>query len=798
MKAAKALDLAPRRASAVPLEYLPRYAGIRVDRQTWTLSIRKKFFGHGENPWVKKKLGDAWLPPTALTRFRPLRLKERPHLFWTVIAVLDGYLMRTADCKSTHFSASSIVNVTLKAIEFAWLNGFYKLQDVPATSWAMLAEELVQGGWSLALKIEARTVVVIHEMRAELVDLHVSRSPSESPRPSNRFLDRLATNIGCAGRPAVKSLIEQAQSRPQLANSDRLADYEPLPTSKIGWALLQETLTYLNLLASAPSPWGILILPVADPYGYARKHGRDGNRTANLSPSTVATLLMHSYKWVVDRGPAVVRLVREMESRLSAHVRARTDSALEFSMDQKPAGASDCDPRRAVRGRLSGPDGIALIAKLLCSLDETREVEQMIGQPIVRPVASKVEGKTSLHRVLTQLYSACFVIVGIMNARRRDEIIHRAIGLRSGSMSLVDKQLNLYQCAFYIEKSEQDYVDFFINDITRVALGLLEEISAIAWRWNALVTGTALPEPAARMLFVMPDFTGASDSGVFWFDFGINLPYRNPQFLRDAWCVDETKDAFDATRPKITAHMFRRAYGLIFHYRYENATLMALAQKYGHINPTISLHYVTDDARSALGKSAAALWSAPSMVVSKARDLKRREIQGEIDIVGREKLREFVADVVLGAKTFSGGFSKLVSRFHRKLGAHLDYSSLDTDAQIKELGDALLARGHMPLPFPHATCMAGAQHKLAACAKKDASLAREMASAAFCSKCAYSATSSAHLRWLEIDERDMTLRVENDVQASLPEKSLHHLRVAGELKNLRRVIQLHKARLGLP
>lgn len=157
--------------------------------------------------------------------------------------------------------------------------------------------------------------------------------------------------------------------------------------------------------------------------------------------------------------------------------------------------------------------------------------------------------------------------------------------------------------------------------------------------------------------------------------------------------------------------------------------------------------------------------------------------------VGREKLRSYVAEIVDSSRAFSGGFSKLVARFHRKMGGLVSYSSLDTVGQKKMLTDALVARGHEPYPYPWGNCMAGNSRKHSACTIGKGEISRENASPISCGRCAYSDTSLVHLQNLEADAIAMQRLVDKGG------KTLREIAIAAELDALKRIIFLHKSRL---
>ncbi|MET3384176.1 hypothetical protein [Variovorax paradoxus] len=705
-----------------------------------------------------------------MTLERPIKLQERSDLFWTLVATIDAYLLRQRGSKSGHKRVRTIASNLIRLFEYAWLNGYYRLEQMPKEGWEKMFEKIAAGGWVHALDIDTRTTRLIPKIANDLESYYyLSAAPEPTLGLKQALLDQLGTNIRGRELKRVRALIQQVNARPQLGTDSLVNAYtvEPLVSPTEG-ALL-DVMDCINLLTDCPQPWRLTFTPAPYASAYAQRHGRrEARRTPNFQPEHLALLLTHSYDWVIERGPAIVSFVAAV-----AHA---------FQKTRQIARRYDATGTR----RLAQHNYVRQFKQTFESLEEKKAAERAIGRPIQALQRSNKRGVTNLFQVLNQLYFACFVIIASMNARRKDELIHRAIGLHLDGVSVVDDRLGIFQCEFYIEKSIRDYVPFFINDITREALEIMSRLAEITWSWSAIVNREfAHPSNKRdRKLFVLPDFAETTKSGHFWFEFGRSPGKAIPEFF---------SEAFGEGVPPVhvTPHMFRRAYGLIFHYRYENATLVALAQKYGHLNTGMTLHYLTDDAVTAVGQSAASLWSAPARVVHRAHAEHVVEARREMAAAGREKLRAFVGDVVSGSKKFSGGFARLVTRFHRVLGAQLQYASLDQETQVRELGNTLLARGHMPHPYKHTTCMAGQNHKLAACTAEGGVLRRERSSPVVCSKCPYSATVIAHLSSLENDERHLT-RLCSDESAVIKKQ-----RLKTELDGLRRVIQLHKARLGV-
>lgn len=739
---------------------------LRIDIAKRSVSVKKHVHRNDEDPWQDLRLEQARLPPTPLTP-RPTKLVENERLFWTTVAVLDAYLLKQKGSKSTHVIVSDIVRTLVKMFEYMWIHGFYDPKDFPESCWSNLRNELVAGSWVGALQVEKRAISLLAAKEGEPREyLRTANCRARDRSVRSNFLDRLGTNIAARELQAVRALIVQAEQDSSLAESNDLAKYCRAPQNPMSTTMLKQTLRVLDMLADLPPGLRNRNLPSQSSFSFAEKYGRKGNKTENIDPDTWAKLLSHSYKWIFEYGPGVVEMTRALALHLEPYY--------------------DAEMRRcAATNKSSAAYRSISIRKMLRSLPEVHEVEALIGKRVTTYTRreNRRDG-TSVYAILDQLYSACFVVIASMNGRRRDEVLGRAIGLHMDSMSILDEKLKISECEFYVEKTAKDYVPYLINDVTRRAIELMREMAEVAWSWSDMVNPNRVRcLSRERKLFILPDLVGAKNGVPLWFEFNANAEKSSESFVFDAL-------GSRRGRPRVAAHMFRRGYGLLYHYRYENGTLLALTQKYGHIDTASTLHYVTDNLNVPYQQTAASRWSAPADVVRRVHKDHVDEMRESIREVGDQKLREYVADVIQGARNFSGGFSKLVARYHRMLGKRISYQSLDAADQGVLLADALIERGHAPYPYPANTCMAGSSRKHAACTSGPGEIAREKASPVVCSGCVYSDTSEAHLAALESDEKHLM-----EILSRGP-KTVSEIKLVHDLDNLRRVISLHKKRLG--
>ncbi|MGJ3702663.1 hypothetical protein [Variovorax sp. AFSI2.2] len=298
--------------------------------------------------------------------------------------------------------------------------------------------------------------------------------------------------------------------------------------------------------------------------------------------------------------------------------------------------------------------------------------------------------------------------------------------------------------------------------------------------------GRANPNGGApQSVFAMPSFpTTVGNNIPRSFDFhSMRRMDRGLERLQRDWL-------FQSLRP----HMLRRAYALIFHYRYENATLQALSQQLQHQDIENTRVYVSDSAGTAVADTGVSLYGRLTPAQRNQIETDRDSLDVDLKDVANEKLMLFVQSVVGGRATFSGGYARLVQRFHQQLGRSISYSALDLRERAKQLGKTLISRGHEPRPMAHGTCMAGTSvsRLRGHCFDIDSgALDRSNANPTKCARCPYHVVTQQHLCALqaEYDQAELELRKNSD------QPSLQRVRRIADLALLRKLIELHARRL---
>jgi hypothetical protein len=630
------------------------------------------------------------------------------------------------------------------------------MSDWTEPLFAELAMKLARGGWSEALDIHSRVDDVLRDMTGDELRLLWLPTHTGTKRIDGKKLARLIRcNIASHEVHRLQEYVSGRLRELDLigGNAAQLVRPQNPAWSRTG---LRAELSTINLLSDGSSA-SLLFRPYPKTEIFAKRFTpSSGIRTPSMGPEEAASLLTGAVRWIESIGPVL------------------HDVLLEFLEEYK---------RR--------PDayaGFAARSKLFAKCPSLPALERALGCRVARTQklrgANADKGETSLYSAIKLLYAACFIVVTIFNARRKDEVQHPVLGLQINSLALVDQELGLYVCSFYIEKTVRDYVPFYVGQLTATAINTLGRFSRIAHDFAALKrsSATATDDAASRSIFAMPSLPSSHEPRKF--DFYSAAKWENGmEGLQREWLPR-------SLRP----HMLRRAYALIFHYRYENATLQALSQQLQHLDIEMTRLYVSDSVGTAVSKTGISLYGRLTPFQRSQIEADQVALSADLKDVANEKLILFIESVVIGKKTFSGGYARLVQRFHQQLGKAISYRALEMRAQAEQLGTTLIARGHQPLPMPHGTCMVGTSvsRLRGHCFDTDAGdLDRSNASPSKCAHCSYHVVAEQHLTALRAEYE----WEQSKMHQSVDQTSLQHIRRVSDLASLRRLIELHAQRL---
>jgi hypothetical protein len=243
--------------------------------------------------------------------------------------------------------------------------------------------------------------------------------------------------------------------------------------------------------------------------------------------------------------------------------------------------------------------------------------------------------------------------------------------------------------------------------------------------------------------------------------------------------------------PRLQPHTCRRFYALIFYYRYEDATLQALAFQLDHTDLESARQYVSEAVANLDGFRLPIALSA-----EKARC--RDEYLADFPEMADVRHQKFVAKIneTLDGSRTSGKFGALMIRLASKLAARADYAPLRSELRAKKMTAEMERKGYDLEPFPHADCMAGSAGRVnAKCFDRQSGLAqKERAAPKLCSRCIYSNTTEGHVVNLE-----MLYALLKDQGCGEPYGEVMTVRARAHQKrldDLKGVIALHRRNLG--
>lgn len=723
-------------------------------------------------------LCEFYLPPTLFCQ-HPIPLTDRPELISILQRALHAYGLRISPDKSWHQAMANATRTLCKLFEYSWLNGLYSISDWTTKDFEDLSQLLAKGGWAKALRLQERTRDWVQEIGREGV---LAVLPSVRSRADwslgEKFNQALGTNVRSRELRPAKDVVSEYLLGPKSSAESKPADAGPSSATSqarrkpgrektgrsfelgMGESQLRQELNWLNLLGDILENPPVDFSPYPSTFRLSKELGRQGGRTDNLAPDHVAKLLVEAKWWIDELAPHALALCTALSEPLLQSNGQGVDSK------EQIANLMACDTRLAI--------------------------ENLLGCEIRTVTGNNSTPHSSATSVIGSLYTACFIVLAFLNARRKDELIHRKYGLSAVCLTPVNEAIDLYKCEFYIEKTFRAYVDYFIASLSVKAIRVLEQFSSVAREIRASFSHGAprtedVSEEREDKLFELPRLNNSHGLLGYarWYAFEPDGLARD--FLRRALGENITV--------RVAPHMFRRGYALIFHYRYEMESMHALSYQLGHFDLTRAWRYVTDEADGATGP-AAKDYARGRGPADRALNADLLGIHEEVRAVGEDRLRELVSQVVANSGRPNSGFQRLVQRFHQLLLRSQNFKELAAEEQAERITKTLIERGHTSHPLPHTNCMAarGRRNRGAKCfSSKTGGISRQDADALVCGTCPYGNTQKGHLKTIELDLERQQRRL-----ANLPDhSSVTAVKLRASVANVAGMLRLQRQRLGI-
>jgi hypothetical protein len=676
--------------------------------------------------------------------------EDRTLAIATVLAI-DSHLLSVGSTKDTHRTVANLVGTLAKLWEWGRLRGLYRPSDWKSTHFQALGKTLGRSKWAGGMQLERRVKALIRTRPEASLIVREDSTKRATLREGAAAL--LHSNLSIQELGSVRSELLQYAGR-----STDAVPWEPRRPS-VSWMV--QTLRCINELVRIPKKFGFATVPYPDPHVQAKKLAVANKRTRNMTVNQAVALLVHSYDWVQNKANATISLIDEV-GRIAEQVALGPQNS-----KARAKLADDLWQRSAVRVDAEAAFGTAV---------EMVRVDEVSHQ-----------GALSVAHAVDCLMSSSFILIAGLNARRKDEICHRKLGMSRDSMRIINEELGVYQGDFYIMKTFKDYAPYFVNRATYDAWHVLTQIEAAQHRLEALLLPEAeIPDPN-HSLFWRRSYTVTTGelTGRVWYRFELGRTGAGKRFL------DEALGATNTMRGT-AAHMFRRFYAIIYFYRFEHGSLLHLRYQLAHFNLDCTQQYVSDALiELAADRISVGIKKSPEEVRA-AMQSEWRELAVEIKAVGNEKMYESIRGLVGGASA-SGGFPALLLRLQRRLSADVDYRQLDKDAQAKRIAALVARRGHAIRPLPYGDCLAGASAaRNAKCAETPGTgPAPENATPDVCAKCAQHWVSKGHLEGQRLDLAMLDKEIASQAIGTVQSNARIRQR-----ENLRRTIWLHEARIG--
>lgn len=664
-----------------------------------------------------------WLPTNDVYEV-PTPLLCRDDFTCAILFFLNNFMFRTRSSKGRHDRARVQARQCIKFFEYIWTMNYLHLSSVSHRFMLDFAERISEVGWAGILNIESR------------IDSVISKSPG-SILSKCEFESALSTNIDGSDFGVI---FQHYLSK--FSGGDELE----LNKQPLGFSSMRHLLGSLNNLHGLAGGIGLKQYPYLNSLALCRKLTSTPLRTPNLGPKEAASLLAGSFDIILSLADRLVLLLESISSSVIKNFKlGRFELGSEIERLVSESGMDELVP----------PDKVG---------------------------KSDIGGNYVCGLILLVM-SACFVVLAVCNARRRDEIQHKKYGLHHGCANIMDEELGLYVSEFYIEKTLLDYSVFFINGISYRAIKVLESIQDQFSKVDrAFGREVEIVNERERNLFSyrrLGEREGISQQ-LCWFGFSDTRRGYVARF-------------FDYIFPEghsleVSAHMFRRLYGLLFMYRHELPEVQALSYQYQHDCFTATVTYITDPGVEGELNSVFNLYGVNPSTVQKAYSEHCDDLEESLLDIAKDRMAELV-EFTLSGGAGRGGFTKFLKAVYKKYLNSVEFVDLTFNERVKVVSDRFLNKGHLPNPFRHSLCVASpSRHSASArCSSPITKILRqELASTSICHGCPFQYLNDHHIQNMIQDRISLNLELDR-----APKGSATAMHLTREIANLDRIIEFH-------
>ncbi len=579
-------------------------------------------------------------------------------------------------------------------------------------------------GWAGVLGYEEALADVVKQLKNGELDPDEVLSPYQTAHP---YLKRVQFKQGAieklTGLPITRTEVPES-FREEVAKITA-REFKCQVSSKDGVSKMSAYAVFkaLNRLYRLPETFDRpRIKPVPNALALAKKNAtmQHEERTKNLRLEDAIALFNESVRWIYDYAPHILPLLNKYRE------------ILEHYSNLSNAWASR-------------------------KVNEDEELKQYITKTLEAspiPFRGIVNGRRapdyderhcpSITDLIQHMMTACFIMIATNHGRRLNEIIgvnQLPYGLYFGCIHEKSESPARY-IDIYIEKTVKDWCSFYVNQLVIDAVKLLEEISQV---FRPLFTPRKTYKDdinAARhdKLFVWHYLTPL---GFEYVPISYNFRAASTKFYRRAGVTDLDLDH--------RAHPFRRFFALLYFYRYDNPKLLALQHHLWHLDPGMTVVYISDPPMRREADRIEVLYR-------KRVEQHTKEEMALLNDVRSEMFHDTV-DEILQGKRNGGNWPKIVTGLYRILANRgtFDGKSLHEQAELTAKG--LEKRGYGRIPFENGGCNNGDNRltrKKSACHSEDDDFSHlEDASPVKCHQCIHHDSGETNIHFMEAERRRM-------------------------------------------
>lgn len=661
--------------------------------------------------------------------------------------------------------------------------GIYSLKKITSNDMKNLGEKLGQKNWHLVLNREKRWLEVIAELEeqdtdTELNELFFITKQGLIYGLKRGFWEKKIGYSACSTfcSNATKRRIAQyceKRSYSYCKNFKKWLETEK-QDSLITIISFRQQLQRINQLAVIHKDVDYLERIPFKPNEFSSQYfkGRNGGRTENLNLSDATYLLKRSFDIVFDDGPAFITLLKSIINQ-KYNVESQG-----INSDKRKESFRNLPQQQAINF-LNKEKPFDILTSSM-GLPPIRYWVPKTGQPNQDKVISLIE-------LIGIIQSACCFVIIALNARRIGEVTDKATGLRTSDLSIIDEELGIYQCQFYIEKTYQERHHFYVNRSTASAIKLLIDMKAVLSEFTAKTDDANLFSICNPVPLIRSMLSRTSNLNIKSFYF--NSPNSILSFFTLMRFLYPNSDW-----PIIKSHMGRRFFALIYFYRYDNADMLSLSQQLRHSDISMTNVYIKDPDFRDEGKNIASTIGKRkdvNLVDKKLYDSLELEFKGlekEIEDVGKERLTDVITRIISGDES-AGGFSRFIRKLFRSFAQDIKFVESSLEDQGLVLSERLQAQGYKPNCMPHGQCNAPESRGVfnAKCRNDKNETNKERACADLCRKCQYHYNNNGFLHNLEEDAKQLKQDMDDFMLPPLQQQ-----RAQKDYDNLIHIIELNK------